>query len=198
MFSSDFVANKYDITIDKMKEINYKEMKFNPFNLLGKEWMLVSAGNEQDGCNTMTISWGHLGCLWGHNDPTAVIYLRPSRYTKTYVDKEKYFSLCVMDSNFKKQMAYLGSVSGRDEDKIAKAGLTKVFADETVYFKEAKLVLICKKLYAAELQQSGFVYQETLDKSYPKRDLHTMYVGKIEKVLVRDDEYVGMDSPFKK
>lgn len=77
MFSADFVANKYDITIDKMKEINYKEMKFNPFNLLGKEWMLVSAGNEQDGCNTMTISWGHLGCLWGHNDPTAVIYLRP-------------------------------------------------------------------------------------------------------------------------
>lgn len=181
-----------------MKEINYKEMKFNPFNLLGKEWMLVSAGNEQDGCNTMTISWGHLGCLWGHNDPTAVIYLRPSRYTKKYVDKEKYFSLCVMDSDFKKQMAYLGSVSGRDEDKIAKAGLTKVFADETVYFKEAKLVLICKKLYAAELQQSGFVYQETLDESYPKRDLHTMYVGKIEKVLVRDDEYLGTDSPFKK
>ena len=153
-----------------MKEIDYKEMEFNPFNLLGKEWMLVSAGNEQDGCNTMTISWGHLGCLWGHNDPTAVIYLRPSRYTKTYVDKEKYFTLCVMDN------------------EIAKAGLTKVFADETVYFKEAKLVLICKKLYASELQESGFVYQETLDESYPKRDLHTMYVGKIEKVLVRDDE----------
>ena len=162
-----------------MKEIDYKEMEFNPFNLLGKEWMLVSAGNEQDGCNTMTISWGHLGCLWGHNDPTAVIYLRPSRYTKTYVDK---------DNDFKKQMAYLGTVSGRDEDKIAKAGLTKVFADETVYFKEAKLVLICKKLYASELQESGFVYQETLDESYPKRDLHTMYVGKIEKVLVRDDQ----------
>jgi hypothetical protein len=48
-----------------MKEVNYKDMRFNPFNLLGKEWMLVSAGNEQDGCNTMTISWGHLGCLWG-------------------------------------------------------------------------------------------------------------------------------------
>jgi hypothetical protein len=54
-----------------MREVNYKDMKFNPFNLLGKEWMLVSAGNEQDGCNTMTISWGHLGCLWGNNDPTS-------------------------------------------------------------------------------------------------------------------------------
>ena len=99
-------------------------MKFNPFNLIGDEWMLVTAGNKQSGCNTMTASWGHLGCLWGHNDPTAVIYLRPLRYTKKFVDEEPYFTLCVMDKSFKKPMAYLGSVSGRDEDKIGKAGLT--------------------------------------------------------------------------
>ena len=129
-----------------MKEVNYKDMKFNPFNLLGKEWMLVSAGNEQDGCNTMTISWGHLGCLWGNNDPTAVIYLRPSRYTKTFVDKEEYFTLCVMDKSFKKQMAYLGSVSGRDEDKITKAGLTKVFADNSS--------LLCRSQNGTHLQES--------------------------------------------
>ena len=172
-----------------MKEINYKEMKFNPFNLIGDEWMLVTAGNEQSGCNTMTASWGHLGCLWGHNDPTAVIYLRPSRYTKKFVDEEPYFTLCVMDKSFKKQMAYLGSVSGRDEDKIAKAGLTPVYADNSVYFQEAKLVLVCKKMYASELQESGFFYQDTIDANYPQRDFHTMYVGKIEKVLVRDDEY---------
>ena len=172
-----------------MKEINYKEMKFNPFNLIGDEWMLVTAGDEAS-CNTMTASWGHLGCLWGQNDPTAVIYLRPSRYTKEFVDEEGYFSLCVMDKSFKKQMAYLGSVSGRDEDKIGKAGLTPVYADNTVYFEEAKLVLICKKLYQSELQESGFLYQDTIDTNYPQRDFHTMYVGKIEKVLVRDDEYL--------
>ena len=159
-----------------MKEINYKHLKFNPFNLIGGEWMLVSAGNEQTGCNTMTASWGHLGCLWGHNDPTVVIYLRPSRYTKKFVDEESFFNL--------------GSVSGRDEDKIAKTGLTPVYADNSVYFAEAKLVLVCKKMYAAELQESGFIYQDTINESYPQRDFHTMYVGKIEKVLVRDDEYL--------
>lgn len=173
-----------------MKEINYKDMKFNPFNLIGGEWMLVTAGNEQSGCNTMTASWGHLGCLWGHNDPTAVIYLRPSRYTKEFVDKEEYFTLCVMDKSFKKQMAYLGSMSGRDENKIEKAGLTPVYTNESVYFSEAKLVLICKKEYKVELQDSGFIYQDTIDECYPKGDFHTMYVGKIEKVLVRDDEYL--------
>ncbi len=172
-----------------MKEINYKEMRFNPFNLIGGEWMLVTAGDENS-CNTMTASWGHLGCLWGHNDPTAVIYLRPSRYTKEFVDREDYFTLCVMDKSFKKQMAYLGSVSGRDEDKIGKAGLTPVYADNTVYLEEAKLVLVCKKLYQSELQESGFLYQDTIDANYPQRDFHTMYVGKIEKVLVRDDEYL--------
>ena len=144
-----------------MKEINYKDMKFNPFNLIGGEWMPVTAGDENS-CNTMTASWG--------------------------------------DKSFKKQMAYLGSVSGRDEDKIGKAGLTPVYADRstsgrlqgknTVYFEEAKLVLICKKLYQSELQESGFLYQDTIDANYPQRDFHTMYVGKIEKVLVRDDEYL--------
>ena len=174
-----------------MKEINIKEMKFNPFKLIGNEWMLVTAGNERTGCNTMTASWGHLGCLWGSNDPTAVIYLRPSRYTKQFVDATDRFTLCVMDKSFKKSMAYLGTVSGRDENKVEKAGLTPVFEDDTTYFAEAKLVFVCKKLYASELKEDGFLYDSIIEKNYPLRDYHTMYVGKIEKVLVRDDEYLG-------
>ena len=118
------------------------------------------------------------------------INYKEMRYTKKFVDEEPYFTLCVMDKSFKKQMAYLGSVSGRDEDKIAKTGLTPVYTDNSVYFQEAKLVLVCKKLYASELQESGFLYQDTIDESYPQRDFHTMYVGKIEKILVRDDEYL--------
>lgn len=173
-----------------MKEVNYKDLNINPFNLIGGEWMLVTAGNERDGCNTMTASWGGLGCLWGHNDPVTTIYIRPSRYTKTFIDKEDRFTLCVMDKSFKKQMAYLGSVSGRDEDKIVNAGLTPVYIDNTTYFAEAKLVLICKKLYAQELTESGFFYPETIEQSYPLRDYHTMYIGKIEKVLARDNEYL--------
>ncbi|MDD6851400.1 MAG: hypothetical protein PUD64_04140 [Bacteroidales bacterium] len=49
-----------------LKEVSYKDLKFNPFRLIGDEWMLVTAGNEKDGCNTMTASWGGIGCLWGH------------------------------------------------------------------------------------------------------------------------------------
>jgi len=169
-----------------MKEISYKDLQINPFNLIGDTWMLVTAGNPETGCNTMTASWGHLGCIWGHNAPTAVIYLRPSRYTKEFVDREDYFTLCFMDPSFKEQMAYLGSASGRDEDKIAKTGLTPVYADRTVYFEQAKLVLVCKKVYRSELREDGFLDQAIIDGHYPLRDYHTMYVGRIEKVLVAD------------
>lgn len=173
-----------------MKEVNYKDLKFNPFDLIGGEWMLITAGNAKDGCNTMTASWGGLGCLWGHNDPVATIYIRPSRYTKEFVDREQLFTLSVMDRSFKKQMGYLGTVSGRDEDKIGKAGLTPVYDGGTAWFAEAKLVLVCRKMYAAPIVEEGFMHQETIDQSYPKRDYHTMYIGKIERVLVRDDEYL--------
>ena len=45
----------------------------------------------------------------------------------------------------------------RDEDKIAKTGLIPVYDDNSVCFQEAKLVLVCKKMYASELQESGFL-----------------------------------------
>ena len=51
-------------------------------------------------------------------------------------------------------------------------------------------MLVCKKVYAAEIEPNGIIYQETIDLSYQQGDYHTMYVGKIEKMLVRDNEYL--------
>ena len=49
-------------------EIKAEELKDNPFDLIGKQWMLITAGNEEK-CNTMTASWGGVGIMWGK--PTA-------------------------------------------------------------------------------------------------------------------------------
>lgn len=174
-----------------MKEISLQELKLNPMTMIGHEWMLITAGNQEKGYNTMTAAWGHLGSIWGFPGrkghlPTAVIYVRPQRYTKEFVDREDRFTLTFFDESWKKQLGYLGTVSGRDEDKIAKAGLTPVFGDGTTWFEEAKLVLVCRKLYQQELCSEGFVDKDVLENNYPKRDLHTMYIGEIEKVLVNE------------
>lgn len=171
-----------------MKEIAFSELQFNPFDLIAKDWMLVTAGCAERGYNTMTASWGHLGSIWGHGGgkPTAVIYVRPQRYTKQFVDREEMFTLSFFDKSYHSALAYLGSHSGRDGDKVAYVGLTPVFTDGTTCFAEAKLVLICRKLYQAPLLEEHFVDREVVEDCYPKRDFHDMYIGAIEKVLVAE------------
>ena len=170
-----------------MKQIPYSQLTMNPMTLIGKEWMLLTAGTKDRGYNTMTCSWGHLGSIWGHGGglPTSVCYVRPQRYTKEFVDREELYTLCFFDGR-KKELAYLGTHSGREEDKVAAVGLTPAFGDGYTYFEEAKLVLVCKKLYRAPLVEEGFFHQETVDDNYPNRDFHDLYVGKIEKVFVKE------------
>lgn len=166
-----------------MKEIERSQLPLDPFALIGGDWFLLTAGTEARGYNTMTCSWGHFGPLWAND--TAVVYVRPQRYTKEFVDREELYTLSFFDGH-KKELGYLGSRSGRDEDKIAKVGLSPVFEEGYTYFAEAKLVIVCKKLYQAPLKEEYFLDKETVEKNYPDRDFHDLYVGKIEKILVAE------------
>lgn len=168
-----------------LKEISVQELNMNPMTLIAKEWMLVTAGDEAKGYNTMTASWGQLGSLWGHGGglPTSVIYVRPQRYTKEFVDREEFYSLCFFAPEYKEKLGYLGSHSGRDGDKVAAVGLTPVFGDGFTYFAEAKLVLVCRKLYQAPIKEEYFLDKEVMNKAYPNKDFHDMYIGEIVKVL---------------
>ncbi len=167
------------------REIAVEELMMNPMTRIAKEWMLITAGVEGS-YNTMTASWGHLGALWGHGGgmPTSVIYIRPQRYTRTFVDREPLYSLCFFPQRYKKQLGYLGTHSGRDGDKVAHTGLTPVHGPGYTYFKEASLVLVCRKLYRAPLEAANFLNQQVMEESYPERDFHVMYIGAIEKALV--------------
>ena len=170
------------------QNVNIKDLSLNPMTMISDEWCLIAAGNKKRGYNGMTASWGHLGALWGHGKgyPTASVYIRPQRYTKEFIDRENTFTLSVLGNDHKKQLAYMGSHSGRDGDKIAAAGLAPVFAEDTVYFDEARLVFICRKLYHAPLQESGFVDTHLIEENYPQRDFHEIYVGQIVKVLAKE------------
>ena len=115
----------------KFQEIKVEDLNLNPFQLIGKDWMLITAGTKEQ-VNTMTASWGGMGVFWGKNVMTA--YIRPQRYTKEFVDANDTFSISFFGEEYRKMLAYCGKVSGRDEDKIAKAGLTTCFYGETPYF----------------------------------------------------------------
>lgn len=163
------------------KEISIKELNENFVSLIGDEWMLVAAGDEEN-YNMMTASWGGLGVMW--NSPVAVTVIRPQRYTKEFVDANDMFTLSFYGDD-KAIHKVCGSESGRDVNKAEKTGLTPVFADNTVYFEQARIVLVCKKMYVQPMSPDSIV-DENINKWYENKDYHIMYVGKIEKVLVKE------------
>lgn len=168
--------------MENFKEINPENINKNVFELIGKEWMLVSASNGKK-INTMTASWGGLGVMWGKN--VAYVVIRPQRYTKEFVDASQDFSLSFFDEKYKKALTYLGTVSGRDEDKISKTNLTPVKKGDMPYFEEAKLVLFCKKLYVQNFEEECFLDKQIIEKWYPAKDYHALYIAEITKVFTK-------------
>jgi flavin reductase (DIM6/NTAB) family NADH-FMN oxidoreductase RutF len=166
-----------------MKELKPEELKDNPFVLIGKEWMLITAQKESK-VNTMTASWGGMGILWDRE--VAIIVVRSGRFTKEFVDSAETFSLTFFDDSYKKTLGYLGSVSGRDEDKIAKSGLIVKHINQTPYFEEGRMVMICKRLFAQKMSPDAFQIAGLDEKFYPEKDYHTMYIAEIEQILTKD------------
>lgn len=163
-----------------MKEIKHENFQENAFKMIGKDWLLITA-EKYGKVNTMTASWGGVGVLW--NKKVAYIFIRPQRYTKEFVDFSDRLSVCVLPNSYRKELAYLGNVSGKDEDKISNANLKVQKYEDVPYFDEARLTLICRKLYAQDLKEECFIEKDIIDKWYPEKDYHTMYVVEIEKIL---------------
>lgn len=172
-----------------MKEVSIKNMKLDPVTMFGDKWAVLTAGNENVGYNAMTIAWGNIGTLWERNShsnrlPVMTVYVRPSRYTKKFMDSESLFTVSTLDD--KKALGYLGSHTGRNEDKIKNAGLTPIYVDGTTAIKESEIIFVCRKLYNAPLIKDGFADKELIDFNYPDLDFHEMYVGEIIKVYTKE------------
>ncbi|WP_234117403.1 flavin reductase [Clostridium hydrogenum] len=169
--------------MNKFKEIKPEELNKSTFQLIGKDWMLITAEKDNK-VNTMTASWGGFGIMFAKN--VVYIGIRPQRYTKEFVDNSDTFSLTFFDETFRKKLSYLGTVSGRDEDKISKVNLTIQHENNTPYFEEGNIAIICKKLYAQDFDPKCFTVGELDEKWYPKKDYHTFYIAEIEKVLIKN------------
>lgn len=162
------------------KEISAKDIKENLISKIAEEWMLITAGNKNK-YNMMTASWGFAGEMWGNDSVMAVV--RPQRYTMEFLNKEEYFTLSFYGDK-KEIHKVCGSKSGRDVNKTELTGLTPVFRENTVYFDEAELVILCKKQYVQQMDKGCFTDEEPL--KWYNDDLHYMIIGKIEKVLIKE------------
>jgi flavin reductase (DIM6/NTAB) family NADH-FMN oxidoreductase RutF len=164
------------------RKIELSELSFNPFEKIGKQWMLLTGGT-MDNCNTMTASWGQLGVLWNKNVLTC--YIRPNRYTYDFVEKGELFTASFLGEEYRKALAYCGSHSGRDGDKMAETGLTPADLQGAVGIEQAELVFVCRKLYSYDMEESGFLTDDGIPAQFFGTDpYHRAYIAEIVGVYV--------------
>ena len=162
-----------------MKKIDFTELKQNPAELIGKQWMLITAGTPEN-FNTMTASWGGLGYLW--NRPVAFVFVRPNRHTATFIDAQPSFTLSFMPEKYRNDLIFCGRNSGRDVDKMAATSLQPFTTPNgLVAMDDAELVIECRKMAVASMQEADFVdYSEVSPQWYdPANPLHKVYICEI-------------------
>lgn len=149
------------------------------FKIFDKEWALLTAGTPEH-WNTMTISWGGLGTLWGR--PVATVYVKPIRYTHEFMEESEYFTVSFYPEEYRKALGLLGSRSGRDGDKVKASGLTPVALEKAVTFSQARATLLCKKIYRQDLDLAAMP-GEVAESVYKTEAPHTMYIGEVVDVI---------------
>ena len=156
-------------------------MNFNTdiFTLFDKKWALLTAGTENS-FNTMTISWGGLGTLWGK--PVATVYVRTSRYTHDFMDDNEYFTISFYPEQYHNVLGVLETMSGRDMDKMKESGLTAQKAGETMTFKEAEITIVSRKLFKQELDVAKMPEKIACD-MYSGQAPHDMYIGEVVEII---------------
>ena len=167
-----------------MEKIDIKSLNDNVFQTIGKEWLLVTAGDKK-AFNMMTASWGCIGWLW--NKPVAVVFIRPERFTHELIEQHDTLTLSFLGNSPEARKVYnvCGSRSGRDCDKVLETGLTPVFTEGgDVTFAEARLTLTCRKLYKDAIKPENFLDADIQQWYGPvKGGYHEVYVLEITSAL---------------
>ncbi len=166
-----------------LRPIDPRKITDNPFKLIADDWMLVTAGDLKS-FNTMTASWGTFGELW--HKKICTCFVRPVRHTYAFMEKADIFTLSFFAEKYRDALKLCGTKSGREVDKMAATGLTPV-SDENgaVYFAQARLVMMCRKIYTHDLDPARFL-DPKIDDEYPDKDYHRMYVGEIVRCLAEN------------
>jgi flavin reductase (DIM6/NTAB) family NADH-FMN oxidoreductase RutF len=163
----------------ELQPIPYEAFQTRIFDLWDNRWFLLTSGDFTAGqFNTMTVSWGSTGIMWGK--PFFQVVVRPQRHTRQFMEKYATFTLSVLPESCRGALNSLGVKSGRDSDKIHEAGLTAIAAHSVAApaFAEAELVIECKKVYWADFDPAHFI-DLPAERIYPRQDYHRQYFGEV-------------------
>lgn len=155
----------------------------NEISSMLNDGCLLTAGNIGD-FNTMTINWGLIGNLY--QKEVITVFVRPTRYTYEFIDKNEYFTLSFFYPSHKTKMSYLGNVSGRDEDKVKKVGLTPIAVNESVGFKEAYATVLCKKIYQEKINVEK-LDPKLVKMFYSYGECHDIVIGQIIQTIYNEE-----------
>lgn len=168
-----------------MKSIDINTLDISAPKLIGKQWMLITAGTP-DSFNCMTASWGGLGYLW--NRPVAYVFVRPNRHTRGYIDAQPSFTLSFMPEAYRKDLIFCGRNSGKNVDKMANTALKPMTtASGLVAFEDADVVLECRKMFCTSMQEVDFIDWSEVSPQWYAEDnpLHLLYICEITATHVR-------------
>lgn len=146
-----------------------KELSINPFSCFQNDWALVTAG-EPSHFNSMTVSWGSMGTIWGK--PIVTLYVRPDRYTWQFLKDYDAFTVSFYPEGCRKALEIMGVLSGRDTNKVQEAGLTPKALGREMTFAEATETIVCKKIYMDQLRYDAVpdaakrIYQNGVEPHY--------------------------------
>lgn len=173
------------------KEINVFDYAGEIFKALPKGILLTS--EAEDCINAMTIGWGTIGIEWGV--PIFTAYVRESRFTKELLERTGEFTICApYGDRYAKEAAKIigmcGSQSGRDLDKLARAGAHTVDAEliRPPAIRELPLTIECRVVF--EQVQPIKDISLRFGKFYSGAgadDPHTAYYGEILTAYILED-----------
>lgn len=175
------------------KAVKYEDYAKNFMEALPGGLLLTS---KADKVNSMIIGWGTMGRNW--SIPVVTVFIREHRFTRGQLDANPEFTISIpLGKNDPKITKVCGSQSGRDVDKIQKAGLTLVDGNEvsTPAVLEYPLTLECKIIQSQPMDLSTLeskylsYYPQDVD-SYntgANKDTHIAYTAKIVDAYIIED-----------
>ena len=169
------------------KQISPEEIRDNVFTLAGKDFFAITAG-KKDHYNAMIGSGGGFAVLF--KKPTTWCIIRADRYTLEMIQKEHTYTLSYFPNDYRRQMLFLGSKSGRDSEKMREVELTSVQTPSgDMSFEEARLIIECKLTEITTPNPNDFYTQEAKDyikNAYKEASDYRKYVfGEITHVWVK-------------